>query len=38
MIDALVARHAPPGRFSYRAVSIGSHTGGVRLYEVRHGD
>ena len=34
MVDALCARHAPPGAFSYRAVALGQRSGGVQLFEV----
>jgi len=38
MVDALVARHAPPGAFGFRAVSVGTRTGGVQLFEIDHAD
>jgi len=38
MVEVLCARLAPPGKFSCRAVSIGAHTGGVRIFEVGHAD
>jgi hypothetical protein len=34
ILDALCARHAPPGSFAYRAAAIGQRTGGVQLFEV----
>jgi hypothetical protein len=34
ILDALCARHAPPGSFSFHPVSIGTRTGGVQLFEV----
>ena len=37
IVDALCTRHAPPGRFAYRAVSVGTRTGGVQLFEVVDG-
>jgi hypothetical protein len=34
ILDSLCTRHAPPGSFSARPVSIGTKTGGVQLFEV----